>query len=353
MYPIVKVNIKKYRENCRRVKQIAEERGLTVVPVTKAFSAMPELVQALYEEGFSVMADARIENLKSIGERTKATTLLLRLPMISEADDVVQYADISLNSEWETIVALDRAAREVGKTHRVIVMVELGDLREGMPPDQVLELCRQIGDLQNIALEGIGCNLTCYGGVIPTQENLGVLVELAEEIEQALSIRLPVISGGNSSAISLLMDGTLPSSINQLRLGEFLMLGNDTASGEHVKGYHNDIFVLEAALIELKEKDSVPTGIIGFDAFGQVPTFEDRGRMLRGIVAVGKQDTVLDKMVPLDPEIEIIGGSSDHILLDMTARRGAYKVGDVISFRLEYPAILGVFTSKYVKKIIE
>ena len=102
--------------------------------------------------------------------------------------------------------------------------------------------------------------------------------------------------------------------------------------------------------VELKEKPSLPIGEVGVDAFGQKPYYEDRGIMKRGIIAVGKQDTDLDSMTPVDPQIEIMGGSSDHTILDLTHCDRQYAVGDVIAFELGYGGMLKTATSPYVEK---
>ena len=86
------------------------------------------------------------------------------------------------------------------------------------------------------------------------------------------------------------------------------------------------------------------------DAFGQKPYYEDRGIMKRAIIAVGKQDTDLGSMTPTDPQIEIMGGSSDHTILDVTHCDRDYKVGDVVTFELGYGGMLKVATSPYVER---
>ena len=56
---------------------------------------------------------------------------MIREPMISEADDVVRYCSLSLNSEWAVLSALNAAALRQQKPHKVLLMAEIGDLREG------------------------------------------------------------------------------------------------------------------------------------------------------------------------------------------------------------------------------
>ena len=233
-------------------------------------------------------------------------------------------------------------------------MADLGDLREGIffqNEDLIFEAVEEIIAMENINLYGIGVNLTCYGAIIPKNENLSQLVEIGRKIEDKYGIKLEMISGGNSSSIYLVDKGELPEGINNLRLGESFLLGNDTAYETKLPGTVSDALILQAQIIELKEKPSLPIGEVGVDAFGEKPYYEDRGIMKRAIIGVGKQDTDLGSMTPVDSQIEIMGGSSDHIILDVTHCDREYQVGDVVEFELGYGGMLKVATSPYVDRV--
>ena len=81
-----------------------------------------------------------------------------------------------------------------------------------------------------------------------------------------------------------------------------------------------------------------------------VPVFEDKGIMKRAILACGRQDIVPDQLFPVDDSISIIGGSSDHTIMDMTNAKKDYRVGDIVRFNMGYSSLLAGFTSEYVKK---
>ncbi len=349
MYPRLKINCSKIKENTALISEQAAQKGIEIYAVTKVYCGMPEVAKASLEGGAVGLADSRLENFETLKD-VPCDKILLRLPMQSEASKVVSLCDISLNSELETMRALNLAAEKLNKKHRIILMIDLGDLREGILKEQVDETISEILKLENIQLEGIGVNLTCYGGVIPGTDNLGELVSIGNHIEAAFGIKLKVISGGNSSSLFLLENGQMPAKINNLRIGEAIVLGRETAYGEIISGAHEDAFILEAEIIELKVKDSVPTGTIGMDAFGNKPTFEDKGKMLRAIAAVGRQDINPDGLTPLDSRIEIIGASSDHMIMDFTATENEYKVGDILKFKLDYGAMLKACTSAYIHK---
>lgn len=352
MYPRVVINKKKLYENSKVIVDMAAIQGIHVYAVTKVYCGIKELAEESIKAGVLGIADSRVENLIQMKD-LDVPKMLLRLPMGCEADQVVKYADVSLNSEISTMRSLNAAAEKIGKRHGIILMIDLGDLREGILPEQVDEIVPEILKLKNLELEGIGVNLTCYGGVVPNALNLGELSQISSDIERKYGISLNVVSGGNSSSLYLLDKGDMPEKINQLRVGEAIVLGRETAYGDPIPGTHDDVFVLEAKIIELREKASVPRGEIGMDAFGNKPTFEDKGQMKRAIVAIGRQDVEPSGLTPFDEKIEIIGASSDHMILDMTHVDNEYSVGDVVRFRMDYGAMLRLFTSHYVDKITE
>lgn len=351
MYPRIIINKEKFRHNLKYLLDICHKKGSSMMAVSKVFCADPELMNIMIEENVDYIADSRIENL--IGINSTIPMVLLRLPSIGEAKNIVEYSDISLNSEIATIRVLDKFAQELEKIHGVILMIDLGDLREGIFDEkEIMETVRKIMKLNNIELKGIGTNLTCYGGIIPSTDILQKLVDYKNMIESEFNLILEIISGGNSSNIELLMDDKIPFGINNIRLGESVVLGRETAYGNYLDNTYSDVFILEAEIIELKEKPSYPIGIIGMDAFGNTPIFEDKGNMLRAIISIGKQDVNHTELIPYDT-VKLIGSSSDHIILDVSESQTIYEIGDTMKFKLTYASILSLMTSKYVTKYYE
>jgi len=347
MYPKIVVDLKKVEQNTKIVADVCAEKNVDIMGVTKVFCGAVEIAEAEMKGGIKYFADSRIENLMKLKD-FDLPKVLLRLPMISQVDEVVKYADISLNSELKTIEALNIAAMAKKKIHKIILMIDLGDLREGILPAQFDETVQAILKMNNIMLHGIGVNLTCYGGVVPNEDNLGQLSVFAKHVKDEYKHHLEIVSGGNSSSYYLLPQDRLPEGINNLRMGEILVLGRETAYGELVEGMHDDAFIFEAEIIELKEKDTVPTGEIGMDAFGNKPTFVDKGKRMRAILAVGRQDVDPTSLIPLDERMDYFGSSSDHMMWDVTDCD--YKVGNIVRFKLEYGSILSLFTSQYIEK---
>lgn len=355
MYPQLVIDLRKLNDNLNALAGLAGQADCSLMIVTKSFCADKRIAaEILKHDAVQYLADSRIQNIASYADMAHGAgkeTVLLRLPMQSEAEEVVRHADVSLNSEIETIRLLDREAGRQGKTHKVLLMIDLGDLREGLfyqNEEEIFSVCEEILRMRHIELFGIGTNLTCYGAIIPKPDNLGWLIELAEKIENRFHTTLSMVSGGNSSSVYLVQKGELPEGINNLRLGEAFILGNETAYTNRIPGTHNDCVRLRAEIIECKEKPSLPIGEVGVDAFGLVPEYEDRGIITRAILAVGKQDTDPDGLTPLDSGVDILGGSSDHLIADVSGT--GHALGGTLDFRLDYGAFLKLFTSPYVTR---
>lgn len=346
MFPKMTINVNYYKDNLRYMMNLLKRQHIKLVPVSKVFRAEQPLIDVINQTDIEVIADSRISNLKQMVTQKKK--MLLRIPMLSEVPDVIEHADISLNSELEVIEALNEEARRQKKIHSVILMYDLGDLREGIFYHfDDIRWIEKIKRMKHIHFMGIGTNLTCFGGVIPTKKTYTKLHEIKQRVEQIMGHPCEIISGGNSSSLPLVMDEKLPKFINQLRVGEALVCGRETAYGNDIIGMHQDVFTLDAEIIELKIKPSKPEGKIGVDAFGHRVRFSDRGMIKRAILALGKQDIALDQLKP-PAGVTILGSSSDHLIVELDDDN--YKVGDVIHFGLSYGGILSLMTSSYVEK---
>ncbi len=344
----VTVDLAKVIENTRRVVEALGGRG--VYGVTKVTCGAPEVARAMLAGGAAGIADSRLENVARMREAGIAAEFWsLRAPAPALADEAVRLVEVSLESELETVRALDAAARSLGKRHRIIAMVDLGDLREGMMPADLPAFVEAADALPNIEVHGIGASLTCYGAIVPDERNLGELVALTQTAEARLGRRLHV-SGGMSSSLDALVGGILPERIDSLRIGESILLGVSTVTREPILGLHTDAITVSAPVIECLVKPSKPRGTSAQDAFGGRPTFEDRGERRRAILAIGRQDIVPHGIVPRDPRVQVLGASSDHLVLDVHDLPEPPRLGEPIEFVPGYSATLAAFTSPYVEK---
>jgi len=344
MYPKFEINLKKLEVNTSEIVKMCRKNGIGVAGVIKGCGGIPECAKAMEKGGCDYIASSRLKQLKGAKEfGVEVPLMLIRIPMKSEADDIVRYADVSLNSELEVIRALDKAAGEQGKTHGIVLMTELGDLREGIwDIDEMIKTASYVeNDCEHLKLEGAGTNVGCYGSILATSEKLQELVEVAEKIESVIGRKLDVISGGATTSLPRIMDGDMPSRINNLRIGEAIILNKDLDElyGYKIPDIYFDCFVFKAEVVEVKDKPSHPIGEITYDAFRNKPTYIDRGIRKRAIVAAGKVDFgYMDQLKPRDKGIEILGGSSDHTILDVEDSEREIHVGDILEFDIFYGA---------------
>jgi predicted amino acid racemase len=323
------------------------QKGISLMGVTKAVLGEPSIAKAMIQGGAKFIADSRIENIQKMKSAGISTQFVLLRTPLSQAESIVKNADISLNTEIETIKKLSYHAKGQNKIHQVIIMVELGDLREGVLPYDLPQFVRQTLSLPNLKIIGIGCNLACYGGIKPNDRNMRELSELVDLLEKEFQIDLEIISGGNSANFEWFKSSQDVGRVNNLRLGESILLGCETVGRKVISGLHTDAFQLIAEVIESKRKASVPLGEICQDAFGNVPSFLDRGDHQRVIIALGRQDVQVSNLKS-NNKLEMIGSSSDHIILD--GENHNLEVGDEIRFGLDYSGLLAIMTSPFVIK---
>ena len=346
--PRIEIDLSKITHNVKNLTQLFGSKGISIVGVTKGVCGDPKIAKLYLNNGVKIIGDSRIANFRRMQEADiQAPFLLLRLPSLSEIESVVKYTDISLNSEIEVISEISRVASSNNTKHKIIFMVELGDLREGIMPSDLDDVVKKVIELPGVTLAGLGVNLACIGGVKPDDKNMNRLSELAQSIEDKFGLRLEFVSVGNSSVYLWVESAADVGKINNARLGESLLLGGKDLDGIGIPGLYKDAFTLVAEVIESREKPSVPYGEIMVDAFGDIPEFEDRGQIRRIILGVGRQDVLFSGLTPR-LNIEILAASSDHLILD--AKEVDLKVGAEVEFDVDYGAMLAAMTSPYVAK---
>ncbi len=346
--PRIEINLNKVSHNAKFLVALYATKNINVIAVMKGVCGDSVIADTLVKSGMTSLADSRISNLHKLRySGINVPLMLLRVPMLSEAEEVVKSVDISLNSELLTLKVLSKYAVAHNTIHKVILMVELGDLREGIMPHEMIDLVVQVIALEGIKLVGIGTNLACFGGVKPDDNNMGHLSSIANQLEEKFGLQFEFISGGSSANYNWFMFTKEVKRINHLRLGESIYLGCEPLLGKPIPELFTDAFTLIAEVIEVKTKPSLPYGEIGQNAFGNIPVFEDRGSMRRAILGIGIQDVAISGLEPL-MDIEILGASSDHLVIN--TKKISLKVGDEVSFHLNYGALLSAMTSPYVAK---
>ncbi len=327
MGPTLVVNLAKIKHNTEIINQMINACGGIMFAVTKVVGGDLQVAEAMLQGGVKGLADSRLANVEKMRQGgITAPILLLRSPALSEVEATVNLADISINSEAVVLNALNEAAQASGKIHRVLLMVDWGDGREGVTKDKLSQLVNFTLGLPYLEIYGIGTNLGCFAKKWPTVKNMTELVAFYRQIPQ---IESTFLSGCNSSGLHLIVEGlwsqTLRAS-NHWRVGESIFFGRDITTGLALPDCDQDSCHLEAEVIEVQEK----------------------GSQKRIIVAVGTGELGAGKVYPCDDQLTIIGMSSDH-LVAVSSLEHKIRVGSYVSLTLDYQGLLAAANSEYVQ----
>jgi ornithine racemase len=354
----ITISRSKLRHNFNFLKKFFQENGVEWGIVSKLLCGTEIYLRELIDMGVTELMDSRISNLKKIKKiNPDVTTVYIKPPPRKSLATIVHYADVSFNSDLETLKLISKEAGKQKKKHRVIIMIEMGDLREGVLGENLVNFYASVFRLPNIEVVGLGTNFNCMYGVMPSHDKLVQLSLYKQIIELKFNRKIKWITGGSSVTIPLIQKKQLPAGINHFRIGETLYFGNNLITGKTIKGMKDDVITFYAEIIELLEKPIVPEGELGENPSGEV--FEvnpdDYGKTSwRALLDIGLLDISPEYLIPLDKSIKIAGASSDIVVLDLEKNPKNYNVGDFIRFRLKYMGALGLFNSDYiVKRVVD
>ena len=355
-YPKFILYLNRVAENASKVVEFCASRDVEVSAVSKGVSADPFVVGAMIEGGCKSLSDSRVRNLGVLKKHfPDVPRMLLRIPMKSELEEVLQVADCSLVSMKESVEALSKICVSENTTHKVILMFDLGDRREGIldvtyKEDEIAAFIEVFKKNPRVHLHGVGVNFGCFAGVLPSTAALHRLCLAKEILERELDCPALVCSGGATSSLALMERDELPKGVNHLRIGEAMLLGQDVTWQRTIPWLRNDTARLEAEVVEARVKPSLPEGGTGADAFGNEPSFEDEGKQFRVIAAIGRQDVMIEGISPTQAGLRVLGASSDHTVLAVNTLSKKLRWGDVLGFSVNYAAMLTLMTSPYVFK---
>lgn len=355
----LRIDIGLVRDNIRKLDTLLRPAGISWTLVTKLLGGNRTVLSAILESPemklVDSVGDSRIENLAAVRQiAPDVRTMYLKPSPIARADEVVEHADISLNTSLEAIKALDAAASAKSVTHDVIVMIEMGELREGVVRGGILDFYSELFELQNIRVVGIGTNLGCMYGVEPTFDKLIQLSLYRALIEAKFDVSLPIVSGGSSITLPLLPEGKIPAGVNHLRIGESLFFGRDLRTGGAFADLSTDVFSFSAEIVEYARKERVPDGTIGTASIGTTPEIAREGdgeeREGRAIADFGEIDVSPQHLTPVDDGVDFAGSTSDMTVYGVDDDKIVVEVGDEIAFEPNYSAVARLMHSKYVRK---
>lgn len=359
----LQINIKEIRNNIKKLNAFFKEHDIEWSLITKVFSGDKDFMRKLLTpdiiEDIHSVGDSRLSSLKNLKEVNKnLITIYIKPPAHGYIDEVVKYADISLNSSYETIEELNAEAKRQKKIHKIIVMIELGELREGVNREDFADFYEKTFKLSNIEVVGIGSNLGCMFGIEPTYDKLLQLSLYKELIELKHGSKLDLISGGSSITLPLVDRQTLPADINHFRIGEAAFFGTSPLNNEQFMDLSTDTFNFYTNIIELEEKNLVPDGIIGDASIGHSTEFseEQKGQTThKAILDFGLLDVDHEGLKSDDPNIKLVGITSDMTVVEIGDNidengEEKYRVGDKICLDPNYIAVARLLNSKFIDK---
>jgi len=353
----ITLNQYKLKENYNHLNNLFSSRNIEWSVVAKVFCGNKKYLNELVQLGIRQICDSRIGNLETIKKLSpQIETIFIKPPAKRNVARIVEFADVSFNTEYETIRMLSDEALKQEKNHKIVIMLELGELREGVMREQFVDFYSKVFKLPNIQVVGIGTNLTCMYGVLPNHDKLIQLCLYKQLIEAKFNKAIPYISGGASVTIPLIHKDLLPTGINHFRVGETLFLGTDVYHSKPFPKMHNNVFRLYAEIIELNEKPAIPMGELGQNLTGHTVSFEDTGLgslSYRAIVDIGLLDVEDGHIKPVSKDMQIVGASSDMIVVDLGDNTTGLKVGSLIEFEMDYMGLLRIMNSDYVDKRFE
>lgn len=354
---VLKLYRDKLRNNFHFLDQLFDKEGVSWGIVTKLLCGNEDFLREIINLGVEEIHDSRVSNLERVKEMNPDIhTMYIKPPPKGTIEKVVEVADISLNTEYETIKMLSDEAVRQKKLHRIIIMIEMGDLREGVMREDLLDFYSNVFQLPGISVVGLGTNLNCLHGVMPSQDKLVQLSLYKQLIEMKFNRKIQFISGGASVTIPLLLNQQLPDAVNHFRVGETIYFGNNLFTDTPIDGMETDVLELFTEIIEVSEKPKVPSGEMGEDPSGETHEINeaDYGQNhYRGIIDIGLLDIDPKFLIPRDKGLSIIGSSSDMLVVELGENRAGYKVGDVIPFELKYMGALSILNSDYIDKVVE
>ena len=349
------VNLDAIRTNAQILCGLCARSSVSVAGIIKFSDGDLQVAKAYLDGGCAQLGVSRAKHLQALKETFPHTeTFLTRSPTRGDLESCARYADLSLHADPDVLKALNEEAGKWGTRPGIILMLDVGDLREGVDniPELVAlaELCE---NLPNLHLRGVGTNHACLNGILPTWENLTFLVDGAEAAEQAIGRKLDIISGGSSINLLLLRDGIIqmPPRINHLRLGGSIANPMNMRLGRNFTfpGLREDSLRLTAEIVEIHEKASAPKGQSTKNWAGEAIVRKDKGRRMRAILALGSQDIAdAANLIPLDDGVEVVGCSSDHTIVDVTDSGKTWRSGDTLTFKVRYANMLYAFTGDHV-----
>ena len=351
------IDTKKIIGNIEKLNDFLSGRGIEWSLVVKVLSGHKPTLEKILKHpsirGVHSICDTRLSNLHTIKNiRPDIVTMYIKPPAHEYVPTVVKYADISFNTAYETIEKLNEEAGRLGKKHRVLIMIEMGE-REGILRENLVDFYKKTFELPNIHVNGIGTNLGCMYGVEPNFDKLIQLSLYKELLECKFDHEMELVSGCSSITLPLVSQGKIPRLTNHFRIGEAAFFGTSPLNNKKFRNLSTTAFEYRANIIELEKKETRPEGVISEASVGHTAAIGNHSEeSYKAILDFGLLDVDVNEIEPISPNVKFIGTSSDMTVYEvkMDSGRKKHRVGGQIRFRPSYMAVARLINTKYVQK---
>jgi predicted amino acid racemase len=342
--PKIVVNVEALAHNAGLVGPILNKYGLAVLPVLKEVASHPAVTAEVMKFGFDRFGYAEIEEPFLFTHSPPAGRdgrTLIGLTPPSKAARVVEVFKRSFQTMPESLEALAGAAGGLGLEHEVILMADLGDNREGLPPEEMGQLLDLALTHSSLKTAGFGVSLACLSHKTPTDSELEKLKQL-KALFRSRRVEQPAVSVGGSVFWNFL-DQIPPGLVTEIRLGDPFLLGKDIYRHLPLAGgvFRTDVFVLSAEVVEVKTVSANGTAK------------ERRTRVLcemgRFHTSLGSNSANLDHLSCEKPGSIVVGLTAGYIVTDITDCREPVKVGEYLKFCPSYWAVAQAFRNPLVQ----
>lgn len=330
--PELIIRLDTLRHNAGVLSRALAAKGIEMRGVVKACHGDVRVASAFLQGGANGLADSRADNLRRLRAAFPSVELaMLRPAPRKELAAVMRDADLLLTGSMHLLEDLAALATTAEITLRVIIMLETGEEREGMSISLAREAMRWTRQVESLELVGLGTHTACRGAP-PSSTSVLHLLELAEEEKRCFQVEQPIISAGNSSMLLAALAGELPAGV-ELRIGEAVLLGRETARGEELEGLSSEAFTFLAEVVETKEGRG-----------------EDGRCEPRSLVAAGRSDLGAGSLIPRVPGMRVVEYFGDLTLLAGEGPSGSPRRGETLAFSLDYQGVLGAMAGPYVSR---
>jgi len=352
---IVRIHIEKIYENIDIIHKLMLANDKEWSLVLKCLGGEREIIDKVLEyplvHKIHSISSSHWQELSLAKElHSNLRTIVIRPTFLKLSNVIIDNCDISLESSLAAIKALNDSAKNADKNHNIVVMIEMGDLREGIRREGLIPFYNNVFELKNIRIVGIGANIGCMFGDLPTYDKLLHLVLYSQLLEAKYNSKMELVSGGTSITLPLLDTGEVPVGVNHFRIGEAVFLGTSPYDNRRYAGLNTDCFEFESNILELYRKESLPEKKVRLTSKSKEELNQREYGSYKALVDFGNIDVDPRNLISLDKKVRFFGNSSDLSVYDLGENLREYKTGDVLRFTMKYIGLAQLMNSKYIEK---